>query len=147
VQRHDEVANASDNDGALPLANASVTLLVMEPDLEPAAAVRRLDDEWNDAYRRHDRSRLASVLADDFCALTPSGESITKASLLIDPPETASSVVFSEQFVQVFGSTAISRGRLQLELRDRRIDQRFVRIFTCREGIWTAVSVAVTPVP
>jgi len=46
----------------------------------------------------------------------------------------------------VFGDTAVSRGRLQLEFDDRRVDQRFLRVFAKREGVWRAVSVVVTPV-
>jgi len=33
-----------------------------------------------------------------------------------------------------------------LELDDRRVDQRFLRLFTKRDGVWRAISVAVTPV-
>ena len=65
---------------------------------------------------------------------------------MINPPGRARSVTFSEQSVRIFGDTGISRGRLQLELDDRRVDQRFVRVFAKRDGIWQAVSVAVTPV-
>jgi len=43
--------------------------------------VLRLDDAWNEAYQCHDRAPLESILADDFTALTPSGEPITKVSL------------------------------------------------------------------
>lgn len=110
------------------------------------AELLRLDSTWNDAYRRHDRSPLAQILADDFEGRTPSGDPITKAMLLVDPPETARSVTFSEQSVRVFGNTGISRGRLQLDLQDRRVDQRFLRVFARRDGAWRAVAVAVTPV-
>ena len=115
----------------------------MESDAE--TEVLRLDNAWNGAYQRHDRAPLESILADDFTALTPSGELITKASLMVNPSEIARSVTFSEQAVHVFGKTAITRGRLQLELNDRRVDQRFLRVFTYRNGTWRAVSVAVTP--
>ena len=54
-------------------------------------------------------------------------------------------MTFSEQAVHVFGKTAITRGRLQLDLNDRRVDQRFLRVFSYRNGTWRAVSVAVTP--
>lgn len=111
------------------------------------AQILRLDDAWNEAYRRHDRAPLAHILADDFTGLTPSGDPITKATLMINPPGKAISVSFSEQSVLVFGDAGISRGRLQLELEDRRVDQRFLRVFARRDGIWQAVSVVVTPLP
>jgi ketosteroid isomerase-like protein len=114
--------------------------------MDVKAEVLRLDNAWNEAYRHHNRERLENVLADDFLALTPAGDPITKALLMVNPSEIASLVAFSEQDAHVFGDTAVTRGRLQLELGDRRIDQRFLRVFACRNGIWRAVSVAVTPV-
>ena len=110
------------------------------------AEILRLDSAWNEAYRRHDRAPLAQILADDFTALDPSGEPFAKAKLMINPPGHAKSVIFSEQSVRVFGDTGISRGRLQLELDDRRVDHRFLRVFARRNGSWQAVSVSVTPV-
>jgi ketosteroid isomerase-like protein len=110
------------------------------------AQILRLDSKWNEAYRRHDRAPLAHILADDFTGLTASGEPVTKATLMINPLGRARSVTFSEQSVRVFGDTGISWGRLKLELDDRRVDQRFLRVFAKRDGIWQAVSVAVTPV-
>jgi len=113
------------------------------------AQILRLDNEWNEGYRRHDRAPLAHILADDFTGLTALGEPITKALLMINPSsEMIKSVTFSEQYVQVFGDTGISRGRLQLGLEDGRIviDQRFMRMFAKRDGVWRAVAVAVTPV-
>lgn len=111
---------------------------------EDEAEILRLDTAWNEAYLRNERDPLADILADDFAALTASGEPITKPSLRINPPP-AKWAKFSEQFVQVFGSTAISRGRLQVDLGDKQINQRFLRVFAKREGVWRAVSVAVTP--
>ena len=113
------------------------------------AQILRLDDEWNEAYRRRDRSPLANILADDFTGWTAANQPITKALLMINPPsEQIKSVTISEQYVHVFGGTGISRGRLQLESEDGRIvvDQRFLRVFAKRDETWQAVSVAVTPV-
>jgi len=113
------------------------------------AQILRLDSEWNDAYRRADRSPLAHILAEDFTGWTALNQPITKAILMVNPPGArAGAATFSEQLVRVFGDTATSRGRLQLESDDHRIvtDQRFLRVFAKRDGIWQAVSVAVTPV-
>jgi ketosteroid isomerase-like protein len=122
---------------------------MMATQAEDEAQILRLDNEWNEAYRRRDRSPLAHILADDFTGLTALGEPITKALLMINPSaDMVKSVTFSEQYVRVFGDTGVSRGRLQIELNDGRIaiDQRFMRVFARRDGSWQAVSVAVTPV-
>ena len=60
----------------------------------------RLDSEWNEAYRRRDRSPLAHILADDFAALAALGEPISKGLLMINPSgHGVKSITFSEQFV------------------------------------------------
>jgi ketosteroid isomerase-like protein len=121
----------------------------MTTQADDEAEILRLDSEWNEAYRRNDRAPLAHILADDFTGLTALSEPITKPLLMVNPPsEMIKSVIFSEQYVHVFGNCAISRGRLQLEHEDGRIvvDQRFLRVFAKRDGTWHAVSVAVTPI-
>ena len=118
----------------------------MATQADDEAQLLRLDSVWNEAYRRHDRRALADILAEDFTGVIPSGEAVTKESLMTDPPGRAKSVAFSEQFVRAFGDCGISRGRLQLELDGRRVDQRFLQVFAKRDGVWRAVSVAVTPV-
>ena len=109
------------------------------------AEVRRLDSAWNEAYLSNDRSRLADILAEDFAGVLPSGEAISKAALMITPPP-ARSAAFSEQVVRVFGGAATSQGRLQADLADRKIDQRFLRVYAKRGGGWRAVAVSVSPV-
>ena len=122
----------------------------MGTQVDDEAQILRLDNEWNEAYRRHDRAPLAHILAEDFTGWTALDEPISKALLMINPSghEVVKSVTFSEQFVRVFGDTGISRGRLRLGLEDGRIviDQRFLRVWARRDGVWRAVSVAVTPV-
>jgi ketosteroid isomerase-like protein len=115
---------------------------------EERAEILRLDNLWNDAYVRRNRAPLVDVLADDFTGLTPSGDPITKALLIDGDPGTGvvKLVSFGEQEVRVFGNTAISRGRLRLEVDDLRVDQRFLRVYARRDGIWRAVAVSVTPV-
>jgi len=63
---------------------------------------------------KHTGGKRASGLlmsSDDFTGLTPSGDAITKAILTTQPaPIEVKSIEFTEQYVQVFGQTAISRG-------------------------------------
>ena len=112
------------------------------------AEILRLDNAWNNAYVRRERSPLNEILADDFTGLTPTGEPITKAMLATNSQGgVVKSISFSEQEVRLFGDTAISRGRLKLEMDVLRVDQRFLRVFARRDGMWRAVAVSVTPVP
>jgi hypothetical protein len=121
----------------------------MATDTDDNAEILRLDNAWNAAYLRRNREPLSEILADDFTGLTASGEPITKALLMGGDPGTGvvRSVSFSDQEVRIFGDTAISRGRLNLEMDELRVDQRFLRVFAKRNGKWRAVAVSVTPVP
>jgi hypothetical protein len=70
------------------------------------AQILSLDSEWNEAYRRRDRSPLANILADDFTGLTALGEPITKTLLMISPSQQGVKLItLSEQVVRVFGDS------------------------------------------
>ena len=53
---------------------------------------------------------------------------------------------FSEASLEMFTPTAVSRGRVRIQQRDRVVDQRFVRVYSKRETGWQAVCVVVFPV-
>ena len=106
--------------------------------------VRRLDRAWNDVYLRNDRAAFAEVLADDFKGFFPDGRSIGKAQLL--QPTEPRRVEFSELGLEVFGPTAVSRGRVRIEHPDGPVEQRFVRIYSRRGERWQAVAVHVFPI-
>jgi ketosteroid isomerase-like protein len=108
-------------------------------------AVEDLDRTWNDAYEHNDRAPLEHILADDFEAIAADGATVSKARLM-EPSRAPRSIAFSERSIQVFGSTAIARGRLQLELEGGRKDQRFMRVYVKRDGRWQAVAVQVSAV-
>ena len=105
-------------------------------------AVEALDRAWNAAYEQNERDRLADVLAEDFIAVTADGQPVTKAQLM-QPSTAPRSIAFSERSVRLFGTTAITRGRLELEHAAGRIDQRFMRVYAKRDGRWQAVAVQV----
>src|SRR6186713_116964 len=106
-------------------------------------AVRGLDRAWNDAYLRNDRSPLAEILADDFTGITWDGKTITKPQLMAAAEPAI--VTFSEHALRVFGSTAITRGRIRVERASDTIEQRFIRIYSKGDAGWQAVAVQVFP--
>jgi ketosteroid isomerase-like protein len=108
-------------------------------------AVDVIDRAWNEAYERNDRARLGPILAEDFEAVTADGQTVSKAQLM-RPSTAPRSIAFTERSVRPHGSTAITRGRLTLEHDGRRIDQRFMRVYTKRGGRWWAVAVQVFPI-
>ena len=56
------------------------------------------------------------------------------------------SIAFSERSIRLFDSTAVTRGRLRLEHEGGRVDQRFMRVYTKRDGHWHAVAVQVSAI-
>jgi hypothetical protein len=82
--------------------------------------------------------------ADDFVATFSDGRTASKADLMRPTPEGAE-VSFSEAGLQLFPPTGITRGRVRIQHSDRLVDQRYVRIYTKRDGNWQAVAVFVFP--
>jgi ketosteroid isomerase-like protein len=107
--------------------------------------VEDLDRAWNEAYEHNDRAPLEHILADDFEAIAADGQTVTKAQLM-QPSPAPRSIAFSDRSIRLFGSTAITRGRLRLEHDGGRIDQRFMRVYARRDGRWRAVAVQVAAV-
>ena len=108
-------------------------------------AVSDLDRRWNEVYLRNDRSAFAEILADDFRVSFADGRTGDKSDLM-RPTPAAAHVAFSEAGLRVFTPTAVTWGRIRIELPDRVVDQHFVRVFSKRQSRWQAVFVFVSPV-
>jgi ketosteroid isomerase-like protein len=106
-------------------------------------AVRELDRRWNEAYVRNDRAALAEVLAEDFVGATADGGTVTRQQLMTGGE--AAEVSFSEFAIQVFGSTAITRGRIRVTRNGATLEQRFMRVYARLRHRWRAVAVQVCP--
>lgn len=109
--------------------------------------VTELDTAWNQAYVRGERDPLRDILSADFIAVTPSGEEVPRSRLLQAPKEAVTQVRFSEFALRCWGPTATTRGRVMVETASEVIDQRYMRVYSKRQGRWWAVSVQVVPVP
>lgn len=107
-------------------------------------AIQQLDQSWNDVYIRNDRTAFAYILADDFCGTFPDGRTASKQDMMQSTPNGAR-VSFSERRHQLFTPTAVTRGRVRIELPDRLVDQRYVRVYAKRSKRWQAVAVFVFP--
>src|SRR5215471_14034827 len=108
-------------------------------------AISDLDRRWNEVYLRNDRSAFAEILADDFRVNFSDGRTGDKSDLM-RPTPIAAQVAFSEAGMRVFTPTAVTWGRVRIELPERVVDQHFVRVFSKRNSGWRAVFVFVSPV-
>lgn len=116
----------------------------MEADLSPALAeVLAIDDAWNLADQFTNLAVLAHALADDWLGFFPNGVTLLKAQFLADRPSSpGAELVFERQAAQLYGDTAVTRGRFTA---DGLPVQNFLRVYARRSGKWQAVSVQVVP--
>ena len=114
---------------------------------EDVATITALDQAWNQAYVKNDRSALADILSDDFVAVAHTGQLVSNAQLLQPPPEPAIEVRFSEFSLRCWGATATTCGRIRVQTASMTIEHRFMRVYAKRDERWQAVSVQVVPVP
>ena len=114
-------------------------------DTETVAA---LEATWSTAPVTGDLETVARVVADDWVAVSPTGETMGKTDLLemlASRPNIFNVVQYSDVSVRVFGSaavvTSLFEGSGKVELR-----QRFLRVYAKRGGVWQCVATQIVPV-
>jgi hypothetical protein len=106
--------------------------------------LERLNEAWNEAYRRVDMISLAAILADDWVGILGSGDVFTKTQLLETVPNNPpSNLEFSGFELHQFADTAVTRGVVRVTSSEFTVSQRFMRVWAKREGHWQAVAVQV----
>ena len=116
--------------------------------MDDETLVTDLDRAWNDAYLYRERERLRDVLAEDWVGIFPNGETLTRERLIAvaAPPDAEVKQTFSDFSLHLFGDTAVTTGRVEVEADDETVRQRFMRVYAKRYGRWWAVAVQVVPV-
>ena len=106
--------------------------------------VQRLDEQWNRAYQQQNYGALEDLFASDWIAVLADGHSVERSAFLEQLPNNPPATLeFSEFSMRVFGDTAVTQGRLQISGATFTIDQRFMRVWAQRSGVWLAVAVQV----
>jgi ketosteroid isomerase-like protein len=106
--------------------------------------LERLNEAWNEAYRRVDMNALVAILADDWVGILGSGEAITKTQLLEHVPNNPPTTFeFSGFELHQFADTAVTRGVVRVIAGEFNVLQRFMRVWAKRDGHWQAVAVQV----
>jgi len=101
-----------------------------------------LDDAWNQAQQLGDAAALSRVLADDWLGFV-GGVVVGKPEwLTAAPPHPDVWLTVERQTVQLYGNTAVTRGRL---VANGQHVQDFLRVDARRAGKWQAVAVQVVP--
>ena len=109
--------------------------------------VQRLDERWNRAYQTRDHAALEDVFAADWISVFADGRSVERAAFLEQLPHNPPATLeFSEFAMRVFGDTAVTWGRVRISGATLTVDQRFMRMWVQRLGVWQAVAAQVIPI-
>jgi ketosteroid isomerase-like protein len=119
-------------------------------DTKTEETIKKLEQEWVEAYRKRDTAFLERILADDYTFITPGGTVLDKQRQIDDLKSgaAASEFRFSDLKVRVYGDTAVVTGKSTVKgkLRDQDItgEYRFTRVFVKRGEHWQCVTAQAT---
>lgn len=115
--------------------------------MSDAETVLALEETWGTAPVAGDLDIVASVVADDWVGVAPTGQTMRKTDLLemlASRPNVFDFVQYSDVAVNIFGSTAVVtsffQGSGKLELR-----QRLLRVYAKRDEAWRCVATQIVP--
>lgn len=111
-------------------------------------AILQLTRDWLAAEERHDRTALQKMIADDFQATGPRGNTLFKDDVL--PEEGAQSgglsITTSDVKARIFGDTAVVTANGVQKAGEKR-ELRFTVVFAKRDGRWQMVAGHLSGVP
>jgi hypothetical protein len=120
-------------------------------DQESMRQILDLERQSKDAAVHRDAEFSQRTLADDYVAITPLGQVITKADTVAARKSGQlryDSIEISDMVVRVYGSTAVVTARADVKGKDLGEEfngpYRFTRIWVRRNGQWLAVSYQAT---
>ena len=105
---------------------------------------------WHVAPLTADLTTITNVVADDWFAVGPTGETLNKSDLL----ETVSnykgvfdSLNYSNVEVNVFENTAVVISLFEGTGKEFNLTQRFMRVYAKRNNEWNCVATQIVPIP
>lgn len=118
--------------------------------IDDTEAVLALERTWGVAPRTSDLETVSSVVADDWLAISPTGQTMTKGDLLAmlaSRPNVFSSTTYSEVSVSLFGSAAVVTSLFHGVGEALELKQRYLRVYAKRGGRWQCVATQIVPIP
>ena len=114
--------------------------------------LKRLENEWLNAYLRGDKETFDRIVADGFTRTDESGKFATKAEerKLVQPPPASvdASLTNEDMQVRVYGNAAIVTGRIVSKVQGTlNFQSRFTDTFIRRQGLWQVVARHYSRVP
>jgi len=114
-------------------------------------AIRKLEEERNQAIVRGDAAALERMTSDDYTFITLRGEMLTKADVVRNFSSGAAkyqSRTISDLNIRVYGNSAVVTGRAVQKGaengKDYSGDYWFTRVYVRQRGLWTTVALQTT---
>lgn len=117
--------------------------------------LKKVEEEWANAYVRHDAGALERILADEFISVGSNGESHNKAKDIEDLKADSATYEYSTPYdleMRVYGGWAVVIGRTKERGRypsGRQFvnEYRWTDVFVKRQGRWQCVAAQVASIP
>jgi ketosteroid isomerase-like protein len=119
---------------------------------EVEATLRRLLDEWADAYVRHDTRALGRILADDLIVTRASPDQETQAkddylAKVKADTEKHVSITREDERIRVYGDSAVVTFRARRLTDGNTFRFRITDVFVHRDGRWQLVARHISALP
>jgi ketosteroid isomerase-like protein len=109
-----------------------------------------LEATWRTAPLEGDIQTVSRVTADDWIGVAPTGAVMNKADLikmLSSRSAPFESAVYDDVQIHVYGQTAVVTSLFRGQGQDIQFEQRFMRVYAKRGGVWQCVATQVVPIP
>ena len=121
----------------------------VEPEL------KRVEEEWANAYLRHDAAALERILADEFITVGSNGQSHGKAQDIEELKSDSANYEYSTPYdldIRVYGDMAVVIGRTKERGhydsgRQFINEYRWTDVFVKRQGRWQCIAAQVASIP
>lgn len=114
--------------------------------------LKKIEEDWADAYVKRDPSVVQRILADDFAFTGPDGAMVKRDEYVksITGDTTFTSFKMDSLSVRIYGDAAVVNGLATISAKTKGEDENgqysFTDMFVKQKGEWKAVSGHVTPV-
>jgi len=123
-----------------------------EPSPSDEQQLKKIEQDWADAYVKRDPAVMQRIVADDFSFVGPDGSMVKKDEYIksITGDTTFTSFKMDALNVRVYGDAAVVSGIASISAKTKGEDENgrysFTDVFVKQKGEWKAVSGHVTPV-
>jgi ketosteroid isomerase-like protein len=140
---------------ASPLASGQMTGKEKFRNAKVEQELKKVEEEWANAYVRHDGEPLKRILADEFITVGSNGKSHGKAEDIEELKSDRATYDYSTPYdldIRVYGDVAVVIGRTKERGhydsgRQFTNEYRWTDIFVKRQGRWQCIAAQVASIP